>query len=101
MTTLTDAPSESWLALPAVMTLPGPRTGSSFSSPSSVVSGRLPSSLSSVTSRIETSPVSLSLTAIVAVTGMISSSNLPVRCASAVRCCERSANSSQRSRGIE
>ena len=56
--------------------------------PASVVSGRFPSSRSSVTSRIETSPVSLFFTAIVAVTGIISSANLPFRCASAVRCCD-------------
>ena len=50
ITTHADAPSESWLALPAVMFLPGPRTGSSFARPSRVVSARLPSSFVSTTS---------------------------------------------------
>src|SRR3982750_2356189 len=66
MSTLADAPSLSWLALPALIILPGPRTGSSLARPSRVVSGRLPSSLSSLISRFETSPVSLSLMAMVA-----------------------------------
>jgi hypothetical protein len=30
ITSEADAPSLSWLALPAVITFPGPRTGSSF-----------------------------------------------------------------------
>ena len=46
---LAEAPSESWLALPAVMKAPSPRTGLSLARPSRVVSGRLPSSLDSVT----------------------------------------------------
>ena len=48
ITTQADAPSDSWLALPAVIDFPS-RTGLSAASPSIVVSGRLPSSPSSVT----------------------------------------------------
>ena len=43
-----EAPSESWLALPAVM-VPFSRTGLRLASPSVVVPGRLPSSFVSVT----------------------------------------------------
>ena len=74
MTTQAEAPSLSWLALPAVTMVPSPRTGWSAARPSSVVSGRLPSSLASVTSLNEISPVSLSLMPILAVTGTISAS---------------------------
>ena len=49
-----EEPSESWLALPAVMLVLGPSTGFSAARPSSLVSGRLPSSLSSVISCIVT-----------------------------------------------
>ena len=44
ITTQIEAPSENWLALPAVMSCRLARTGLSAASPSSVVSGRLPSS---------------------------------------------------------
>ena len=81
-------PSLNWLALPAVMWVPGPSTGWSAARPSSVVSARLPSSLASVTSFCETSPVSLSLMLIVTVTGTISASKRPSACAAAVRCCD-------------
>ena len=91
MITQAEAPSESWLALPAVIIASGPITGCRLCRPSSVVSARLPSSLVIVTSCFEISPVSLSLTAIVAVTGTISSSNLPAAWAAAVRCCDWSA----------
>ena len=47
MTTQAEAPSESWLALPAVMQPPS-RTGLRPARPSSVVVGRLPSSFSRV-----------------------------------------------------
>src|SRR5829696_821037 len=65
MTTQAEAPSESWLALPAVMKAPGPRTGSSFARPSGEVSGRLPSSRSSVTACSLISAVALSCTSFV------------------------------------
>ena len=94
MTTQAEAPSESWLALPAVTFASGPMTGCSAARPSSVVSGRLPSSLVIVTSRLETSPVSLSFTVITASQETISSSNAPAAWAAAVRCCDCSAYSS-------
>src|SRR5271169_5864775 len=46
MTTHADAPSESWLALPAVIVLPS-NTGLILARPSAVVSGRGPSSCES------------------------------------------------------
>src|SRR5690554_5475128 len=98
MTVHTEAPSESWLALPAVTNWPGPRTASSDANPSNVVFGRLHSSRSRVTCFSLTSPVSLSLTSIVASKGTISSSNLPDCWAAAVRCWEISAYSSCASR---
>ena len=63
-----------------------------------MVSGRLPSSLSSVTARSEFSPVARSVTAMTEGNGTISSSKRPACCAAAVRCCERSAYSSCASR---
>src|SRR3546814_2791731 len=71
ITTQAEAPSESCEALPAVMTPPS-ITGLSAARPSALVSARLPSSLVSVTSFLEVSPVALSTTVIVAVTGTIS-----------------------------
>ena len=46
ISTQAEAPSESWLALPAVMNWSSPRTGFSLARPSMLVSGRLPSSRS-------------------------------------------------------
>ena len=86
ISTHAEAPSESWLALPAVMNFPAPRTGSSFASPARVVSGRLPSSARSVTSSKLAAPLSLSVTCMVVVSGTISSSKRPACCAAAVRC---------------
>ncbi len=85
MITAADAPSESWLALPAVIHLSGPITGCSLESPSMLVSGRLPSSLVSFTVFFETSCVFLSVTSIVVSIGTISSSNLPACWPAAVR----------------
>src|SRR5262249_45444408 len=72
MTTQADAPSESWLAFPAVMVLPS-NTGLILARPSAVVSGRGPSSCASVTSRRETCLVSLSMTVILVAIGTSSS----------------------------
>ena len=85
MMTAADAPSESWLALPAVIHLSGPATGCSLARPSRLVSGRLPSSLVSFTVFFETSWVFLSTTSIVVSIGTISSSNLPACWPAAVR----------------
>ena len=85
ISTQAEAPSESWLALPAVTKAPSPRTGLSLARPSSVVSGRLPSSLASRVSTSRVSPVALSVTVIIALIGTISSSNRPAACAAAVR----------------
>ena len=63
-------------ALPAVTEPPG-ITGFNPASASSVVSGRLPSSLDNVTCSYPISPVSLFFTALVTVTGTISWSNRP------------------------
>ena len=84
ITTQAEAPSESWLALPAVIHLPS-RTGLSEASPSSVVSGRLPSSLLSVTCSKLSALVSLSTIFLVVGSGTISSSNFLACCAAAVR----------------
>ena len=80
ISTHADAPSESWLALPAV-TVPPSITGASAARLAAVVSGRLPSSFASVTSLYETSFVALSTTAIVAVIGTISAAKRPSACA--------------------
>ena len=77
---------------------PSPITGLRLASPSNVVSGRLQSSIEMVTSFWLVSPVALSVTFIVAVTGMISSLNLPDACAAAVRFCDSSEYSSCASR---
>src|SRR6516225_7914838 len=72
MSTQAEAPSESWLALPAVMNWSSPRTGLSLARPSKLVSGRLPSSFSKVTVRLEISFVSLFSTCMTEVRGTIS-----------------------------
>src|SRR6266404_5397573 len=71
-----EAPSESWLALPALIVLPS-NTGLMLASPSAVVSGRGPSSLVSVISLSDTCLVSLSMTAILVLNGTISSLKRP------------------------
>ena len=76
MMTQADAPSESWLALPALIVLPS-NTGLMLASPSAVVSGRGPSSLVSVISLNDTCLVSLSMTAILVLNGTISSLKRP------------------------
>jgi len=85
MITQALAPSDSWLALPAVMLNPSPFTGLSAASPSAVVSGRGPSSCDSVMSLNDTAPLALSATAMLVAIGEISSSNLPPCWAAAVR----------------
>ena len=57
----------------------------SAASPSGLVSGRLPSSLSRVTSSSQLSPLSLSVTRLMVVSGTISSSSRPACCAAAMR----------------
>ncbi len=94
ISTQAEAPSDSWLALPAVMNWSSPRTGLSLARPSMLVSGRLPSSFSSVTVRLEISLVSLFSTAMTVVMGTISASKRPAFCAAAVRCWLISAYSS-------
>ena len=84
ITSTAEAPSDNWLALPAV-TVPPSRTGLRLDSPSSVVPGRLHSSWVTVTSWYEISFVSLSITAMLVWMGTISSSNFPAACAAAVR----------------
>ena len=83
--TQAEAPSLSWLALPAVMNWSSPRTGLSLASPSSVVSGRLHSSEVSVTASWLTALVALSTTSLVVVIATISSAKRPACCAAAVR----------------
>ena len=85
MTTHADAPSESWLALPAVI-VPFSRTGFSPERPSIVVVGRLPSSWLNSTSPKLMSPVALSRIIFVAFIAMISSSKAPDSWPAAVRC---------------
>ena len=70
----------------------------SDSSPSSVVSGRLPSSFVSVTCSSRNALVSLSCSYFHVGSGTISASNLPASCAAAVRCCDCSEYSSCASR---
>ncbi len=98
ITTQADAPSDSWLALPAVTNAPSPRTGLSLARPSSVVSGRLPSSFARRVSTVRVSPVALSVTDIIAEIGTISSSNSPRSWAAAVRRWLSSENASWASR---
>src|SRR5690606_6143464 len=93
ISTQAEAPSENWLALPAVITPPGvagrmPRT------PSRVVSGRMPSSAETVTSLVIIAPVALSVVPMMVVIGTISSSNLPASRAAAARCWLRAPYSS-------
>ena len=93
-----EAPSDSWLALPAVMWPFSSVTGFSAVRPSSVVSGRLPSSCLSVAGSSRISPVALSWTSFFVGRGTISASNLPARWPAAVRCWLDSAYSSWRYR---
>ena len=86
MTTQAEAPSESWLALPAVTWPFSPATGFSEARPSRVVSGRLPSSCASVTGSSRGSPLALSTTSFVVGSGTISWLSRPSRWAAAVRC---------------
>ena len=80
----TEAPSENWLALPAVTTPPGSAVRI-FATPSSVVSARMPSSAPIVTSRVSRRPDALSATPITVVIGTISASKRPSRWAAAAR----------------
>ena len=93
----TDAPSENWLALPAVITPPG-SAGRIFDTASSVVSARMPSSAEIVTSRVSSMPVALSATPMMVVIGTISASKRPAACAAAARCWLCTPYSSWRSR---
>ncbi len=99
MMTHAPAPSENWLALPAAITPPG-MAGLICDTATAVVSGRSPSSRSSVTWRVPSMPVALSATPISTVIGTISSSNLPASAAAHARCWLRAPYSSIRSRGI-
>ena len=85
MITHAEAPSESWLALPAVI-VPFSRTDLSEERPSIVVPGRLPSSWLSSTSPKLMSPVARSRIIFVAFIVMISSSKAPDSWPAAVRC---------------
>jgi acetyl-CoA acetyltransferase len=96
ITTHAEAPSENWLALPAVITPPGIAVRI-FDTPSSVVSARMPSSAASVTSLVNMRPVALSATPANTVIGTISASNRPAACAAAARCCDCAPYSSCRS----
>ena len=78
-------PSESWLALPAVMKPSSPMTGGSFARPSALVEGRLHSSMSMATSCLLVSPVSRSTTILVTLLVTISSAKRPASWAAAVR----------------
>ena len=98
ISTTAAPPSASWLALPAVMKWPAPRTGSSLARPANEVSGRLHSSRSTTTSTIDSSFVTLSITFIRVLTGMISSLNLPAAWAAAIKRCDCSEYSSWYSR---
>ncbi len=97
--TTAPAPSESCEALPAVVVPPG-YTGWSVASFASVVSGRGPSSRSSVTACSCVAFVALSVTCIVAAKGTISSAYLPAAAAVATRCWLRTTYSSCASRVI-
>src|ERR1700676_4680443 len=94
ITTTALLPSENWLALPAVTTPPG-MAGRICATASRVVSGRMPSSLAMVTSRVPRAPVALSATPIRVVIGTISSLNLPAPCAAPAprRCAQLAADS--------
>ncbi len=99
ITTHADAPSENWLALPAATTPPG-NAGLILEIASTVVSGRMPSSAESVTSRVESRPDSLSATPMTVANGTISSANRPAASAAAARCWLRAPYSSCFSRGM-
>src|SRR3546814_17726528 len=86
ITTQADEPSESWLALPAVIVWPSPITGFRLASPSRVVSGRLHSSLFATTSFSLHSLVSFSITHLVALHAPISLAHLPAVYPAALRC---------------
>ena len=75
ITTHAEAPSDNWLALPAVMKPPS-RTGFNDDSPSRFVPGRLPSSFSSTTSSKVISFVSLFITPLFDGSGTISTKEL-------------------------
>ena len=94
MMSVAEAPSENCEELPAVTLPVALNAGGSLARPSSVVSGRLHSSLSTTTSFCDLVPVALSVTSMVTFMGEISSLNLPDCCAAAVRFCEASASSS-------
>ncbi|CFN62299.1 Uncharacterised protein [Bordetella pertussis] len=94
------APSDNWLALPAVTNCPSPRTGANRARLSSEVSGRAPSSRAHSTCRSTASPVAGSIVRMVVRIGAISCSNLPASCAAAVRRWLRNAYSSWASREI-
>jgi hypothetical protein len=81
----TEAPSENWLALPAVITPPGSAVRI-FDTPSMVVSARMPSSAAIVTSRVSRRPEALSATPMTVVIGTISASKRPAAWAAAARC---------------
>ena len=85
MTTQAEAPSESWLALPAVMVPSALTTGLRPARPSAVVSGRLPSSWARVTDSSFVWPVALSVTTFTVLSGTISASSRPSRWAAAMR----------------
>ena len=84
MTTQAAAPSDSWLAFPAVI-VPPSVTGGSEASPSAVVPGRLHSSALSVTGPRCTSPGPRSTTRRWVEMGTISASKRPFSCAAAFR----------------
>mmetsp|Transcript_102340 Transcript_102340/g.293619 ORF Transcript_102340/g.293619 Transcript_102340/m.293619 type:complete len:315 (+) Transcript_102340:80-1024(+) len=83
----TAAPSETWLALPAVVEPPGLKMALSLPNPSTVVPARGPSSVLMVTCVLVPS---LSLTLVV--TGTISLSYKPCFCASKALACEFTAS---------
>src|SRR3569832_1894286 len=83
-TTHAPAPSENWLALPAVITPPG-SAGLLPLMPSYVVPSRRPSSLLAVTCFV-IRPSVASATPAVTVIGAISSLNLPASCAAHAFC---------------
>ncbi len=85
MTMVAEAPSESCDALPAVTLPVSLNDGFSLRSPSIVVSTRLHSSRSSVTSSNVMLPLA-SFTAFFALIGTISSLKRPSACARATRC---------------
>jgi hypothetical protein len=95
ITTEAEEPSENWLALPAVITPPG-IAERILTTPSRVVSGRMPSSAAMVTCFVSNWPVVLSATPMVTVIGTISSLNLPAAAAAAALSWLRTPYSSMR-----